>query len=139
MDLKENLIRVLEHNRPDHVPYWTEGGMFQVYHGIVNRALEDGLDSWGVGWELRDPRLGTLAAYPAIRSLDDIKHYQPPDPTAKGLFDEAIKQLDGIDREEHLVFGYNLTRLQLPLLHRFHLYDHCHHLLLQYLYQHAQP
>lgn len=111
MTLKENLIRTLKHDRPDHVPYWHEGGVFQVYHGIVNRASETGLDSWGVGWELKDPKLGTLANEPAIRSLDDIKHYRPPHPSAKGLFDEAIQQLDGIEREEYLVIGYNAFNL----------------------------
>ena len=84
MSIKENLIRAIEHNRPDHVPYYREGGLFQVTHGIVNRPESGGFDSWGAGWGFKDPRLGSYPEKPALDSLDDIKHYRPPDPEAPG-------------------------------------------------------
>ena len=107
MGLKENLIRTLRYDRPDHVPYWGEGVMIHLFHGIVNRSTETGLDSWGVGWELKEEKLGSFASESAIKSVDDIKHYRPPDPIADGLFDQAIEQLDSIDKEKNLVIGYN--------------------------------
>lgn len=85
--------------------------MIHLFHGIKNRSTETGLDSWGVEWELKEKKLGSFASKSAIKSLDDLKHYRPPDPTVHGLFDQAIEQLDGIDKEKCLVIGYNAFNL----------------------------
>ena len=111
MSPKENIIRVITHNRPDHVPYYTEGERIQVTHGLINRPERAGLDDWGVAWGLADPRLGTYPQTPAIKSLDDIKHYKPPDPETKGLFDEAEQQIADTDRENTLVVAWNAANV----------------------------
>ena len=113
MSAKENLIQVLDHGKPDHIPYYGEGGSVMVTHGIVNRPKRrGGLDSWGAGWGYQDdPLIGSYPTTPALSSVDDIAHYRPPDPEAPGLFDEAAKQLEEVDREQNLVTAWNAFNL----------------------------
>ena len=109
---KENLIRVLGHDKPDHVPYAGEEGMVRVTHGIVNRPQGvGGLDSWGAGWGFKDPRIGSYPQVPALKSIDDIKHYRPPDPEAPGLMEGAIEILEKSDREGNLTVAWNAFNL----------------------------
>ena len=111
MSPKENIIRVITHDRPDHVPYYLEGERFQVTHGLKGRPERAGLDDWGVEWGFADERIGTYPKKPALRSLDDIKHFIPPDPEAKGLFDEAQRQIAEIDRENILIVAWNASNV----------------------------
>lgn len=112
MSVKENLVRVINHNCPDHVPYHNEGGLVRVTHGIVNRPQgAGGLDSWGAGWGFKDPRLGSYPQTPAINSPADIRHYKPPDPEAPGLMDAAREILDDADKEQNLTVAWNAFNL----------------------------
>lgn len=91
MTVKENLLRAIAHDAPDHVPYYGEGGIQFVSH---RGALppDDGRDLWGVRWEKRVAEslpypvehpactVGELAslALPDPRALTDA--LPPPDP-----------------------------------------------------------
>jgi uroporphyrinogen decarboxylase len=107
MTIKENVLRTISYNSPDHVPYYHEGGIQLVsFRGA--RPPANGRDMWGVQWRKTEE---DLLSYPVEHPIDDIEKLLSctfPDPHAAGLFDEAGDEADPINR---LVVGCHFTAL----------------------------
>ena len=116
---KENLIRAIRHDRPHHVPYFSEGAMVFVDH-VGRRPPLSGQDEWGVGWTAppaaRVSQTGEcLLGVPTSRVVDHVEALTDlpfPDPAAPGRFGGL---LDGIDPHQQLVVG----RHSLGIFERF--------------------
>jgi uroporphyrinogen decarboxylase len=107
MTIKENVLRTIDHNSPDHVPYFHEGGIQLVsFRGA--RPPANGRDMWGVQWQKTEE---DLLSYPVEHPVDDIEEllsYSFPDAHAAGLFDTVGAEADLINR---LVVGCHFTAL----------------------------
>ncbi len=81
MTVKENLLRAIAHDAPDHVPYYGEGGIqFLSYDGAL--PPDDGRDPWGVRWR---KRVAESLPYPVdhpVRTVADLESLAFPDPRA---------------------------------------------------------
>ncbi len=112
MSEKENLLRAITRNNPDHVPIRRLDGSISGMVRIIykdSRALLSGTDRWGVTWA------GGIAAtsewdaeiqgYPVNHPLHDLAEldtYPFPDPNEPGIMDGLM---DGVDREQVLITG----------------------------------
>ena len=121
---KENLLRAITRNGPDHVPVRRLDGSIPGMVRIIyrdSRALLRGTDRWGVTWA------GGVAAasewdaeiqgYPVDHPLKDLSRleaYPFPDPNEPGIMDGLM---DGVDREQVLVTG----EICFPVQDRAHL------------------
>jgi len=104
MDRKENLIRVITFNHPDHVPWFLtmksddpyDEGAFQrlPYEGAFP-PREGGRDIWGIGWQASDTRL--MLPYPVKHPLADLAaldDYLWPDPDDPRLLEPVKREMD---------------------------------------------
>jgi len=121
---KENLLRAITRNDPDHVPVRRLDGSIPGMVRVIyrdSRALLSGTDRWGVTWA------GGVAAssewdaeiqgYPVnhpLKDLTELETYPFPDPDEPGIMDGL---LDGVDRAQALVTG----EICFPVQDRAHL------------------
>ncbi len=105
---KDNLLRAIRHQKPDHVPYCGEPGLqFVDYRGALAPA-GGGRDLWGVLWE---NEAGTALPYPVrhpVSSLEAVLAYPFPDPHAPDLWQEARRTADTAN---NLVIGRHICAL----------------------------
>ena len=107
MTAKQNLLRTIAHNSPDHVPYYGEGCVqFIDYKGGM--PPEDGVDMWGVRWQKTEEDLRSYPVEHPIKSIKDLLSYPFPDPHQGALFDEVK---DRTDKAKRLVVGRHITAL----------------------------
>lgn len=121
---KENLIRVITHGDPDHVPVRRLDGRVPGMVRVIykdSRALLSGTDRWGVVWAggvaAASEREAEIQGYPVrhpLPSLDRLDKYPFPDPNEPGILDGLW---DGMDRNEALVVG----EICFPVQDRAHL------------------
>jgi uroporphyrinogen decarboxylase len=107
MSAKENLLRAIAHDHPDHVPFGprlnsAEGTQVAFFKGDLPPAT--GLDMWGTRWETTHQDLmGYIAGHPA-HDLGELLRYPFPDPNEPGLFDEVKEKMD---KAHCLVMGHH--------------------------------
>jgi len=121
---KENLLRAITRNDPDHVPVRRLDGSIPGMARLIypnSRALLSGTDRWGGAWA------GGVAAasewdaeiqgYPVNHPLQDLSRletYPFPDPDEPGIMDGLM---EGVDRGQVLVTG----EICFPVQDRAHL------------------
>ncbi len=74
MNGKQNLLRAIQHNKPQWIPNGLESSLF-IHAPLIERPLNTGYDEWGVHWTLdSDPRVGT---YPTRgkQPLSNVKEW----------------------------------------------------------------
>jgi len=104
VDPKENLIRVMTFDHPDHVPWFLsmkpddpyDEGSFQrlPYEGAFP-PQEGGRDMWEIEWQATDPRL--MLPYPVKHPLPDLTaldDYRWPDPDDPRLLEPVKRAMD---------------------------------------------
>lgn len=107
MTEKQNLLRSIAHNSPDHVPYFGEECIqFIDYKGGM--PPEEGVDMWGVRWQKTEEDLLSYPAEHPIKSVVELLSYTFPDPHQGGLLNEAK---DRTDKAKRLVVGRHITAL----------------------------
>jgi len=84
LSAKENLLRALAHEEPEHVPWEGEGALAVVDH-VGRRPPLSGVDAWGVAWaplpaDYRPAAGEPAASYPVGHPVD----------TAAGLLDLPV-------------------------------------------------
>ncbi len=108
MTPKENLLRVIRHDRPAWVPNGMES-VWQLGPPVVERPGQAGLDSWGVRFELKaDAHGGTFPAHEG-HTITDLSTWRQqitiPDVDAMDFSGVAAAAAE-IDRQRHLVSGF---------------------------------
>jgi uroporphyrinogen decarboxylase len=104
MNPKENLIRVINFEQPDHIPWFMtmkqddpfDEGSFQrlPYKGAFPPQA-GGIDIWGIEWQATDTKLNL--PYPIMHPLNDInklEDYKWPDPEDPALMEPVIREMD---------------------------------------------
>ncbi len=106
---KENVLRTVRHQDPQWVPCpMVDGCWSGVSHSLIEAPSGDGIDSWGVKWKAGLERVG--AGLPEIYPIvdpQDVYDYPLPNPDSPELIAPALQQIERIDRERSLVFGFN--------------------------------
>ncbi len=106
---RENLLRALRHENPNHVPYEGEGAWQLVDH-CGRKPPREGVDEWGVTWAplpsgYRTGRDEPLESYPVkyvAERTAQLNLASFPDGRATGLFDGMM---DDIEPEAVLTIG----------------------------------
>jgi uroporphyrinogen decarboxylase len=121
---KENLLRVITRNDPDHVPVRRLDGSIPGMVRVIyrdSRALLNGTDRWGVRWAggvaAANEWDAEIQGYPVnhpLQDLSDPEAYPFPDPDEPGIMDGLM---EGVDREQVLVTG----EICFPVQDRAHL------------------
>jgi uroporphyrinogen decarboxylase len=121
---KENLLRAITRDDPDHVPIRRLDGSIAGMVRIIyrdSRALLSGTDRWGVTWAGGSAATSEwdaeIQGYPVnhpLRDLAGLEAYPFPDPDEPGIIEGLM---EGIDREQVLVTG----EICFPVQDRAHL------------------
>jgi len=107
MTSKENLLRAIGHDSPDHIPYYHEGAIQLLgYRGA--RPPDNGLDMWGVRWRKTKEDLLSYPVDHPVESVRELLSYTFPDPHEAGLFDSPKAEADP---KNSLVVGCHYTAL----------------------------
>jgi len=98
---KENLLRAIRYDRPDHVPYAGEGA-YALVDCPGRRPPRQGPDEWGVTWaplpesyvaSEEEPALSYPAA-PAARSVSELLERPFPSAVAPELYRGLLRSID---------------------------------------------
>lgn len=105
MTVKENYLRALSFNYPEHVPY--EGVMQIVrYAGDMMWFGSSGLDCWGVGWESREPEFMPMAKAHPLTDWDLADTFPIPDPSDFDLHPDGKQLLKDAHRDEVMLVSF---------------------------------
>jgi len=115
MTSKENLLRLLKFQDPDHIPYGLEG-VRTFWHRDARFFFGNGVpgavawtDAWGVDWKLGDVNAEESfhpITFP-LESLDGIERFSFPDPFDHGLFADIQQDIENVDRDKCLLMLSN--------------------------------
>ena len=97
----------IEHQQPCWLPCPTFDGSVMVIHHALTERCDHGKDSWGVPWELKDPRSDSFPVSHPLTSPDEVEDYPLPWADDPRLLDEAKKTASKYDRGEVVLFGDN--------------------------------
>ena len=109
LTVRENLLRAIRHQDPDHIPYYGEGGLQYIdYNGSF--PPEDGRDLWGVRWSKPSdvPDMLPYAVEHPAKDLEALFDWPFPDPADPALYQGVREQ---IDRANNLVVARHLFAL----------------------------
>ena len=78
MTRKENLIRAIRRNDPAWVPYRYDGSLTMLDPAVIARAMDGGLDDWGVNWVPSGTDEGSYPEEKAVLRLADVETFEAP-------------------------------------------------------------
>lgn len=99
---KENLIRAITFDNPDHVPYYGEGGQQGLSYEGAWPPGEGGVDIWDVEWKIKDRTMLPYTVDHPLKNIRDWENYEFPDPHKPGIMSQLKTE---IDKENNLVVG----------------------------------
>lgn len=105
MNPRENYLRVIFRNHPDHIPFPGEPGLAIISSAFVERPILGGFDDWGCLWDYSEVTGSYPSASRKLIKLEEIDNFEFPDPYRPGLFQPFIRKLEEIGKEENLVIG----------------------------------
>jgi uroporphyrinogen decarboxylase len=115
MAQKDNLLRILNRDNPDYIPYGLEGVRVfwhrdaRFFFGNGDPDAIEWTDAWGVDWKLGDAG-AKESFYPVSQPLDCLSRavdYPFPDPCEPGVFDGIRPEILGVDRSRYLLMLSN--------------------------------
>lgn len=112
---KANMLKVLNHDRPDYVPFQLESiipvshrdALFYARNG--DPELSQWTDAWGVDFmipENMNDDSGFPTSHP-LKNLDELDDFSWPDPDDPALFKSISQELEKIDRSQYFLMGLN--------------------------------
>jgi len=105
---KENLLRVIRHDRPEWVPNGMES-VVMLDAPVVERPREAGCDAFGARWSLEQGAEGGTFPTHGGQTIDDLSRWREqitiPDVDAMD-WDAIAARAAEIDRDIHLVSGF---------------------------------
>jgi uroporphyrinogen decarboxylase len=107
MTKKENLIRTIQRNHPEWVPYRYDGSLTFIFPRINSRPREGGTDDWGVQWI---PTHTDEGSYPKERpylKLDQIKTFRAPNLDWEGITSDLKEKVDALSSSDTLCIARN--------------------------------
>lgn len=105
---KENILSAIRWEEPWWLPCpMFDGSVKEVSHGLVEYR-DEGVDDWGVVWELRTPLSPT--GFPVdhpIKDLGDLDRYQPPSLPRSKILEPVLEGVRKVDRHVSLLALYH--------------------------------
>ena len=100
---RENILSAIRWEEPWWLPCpMFDGSVEIVEPGIVDHRTE-GVDDWGIVWELRDPFSDGFPVDHPIKSLEDLDKYQPPSPSRRRILEPVLEAARRVDRRVSLL------------------------------------
>ncbi len=104
---RENFMLALRHEEPYWLPCpMLDGSVVTIHHGLTERC-DHGRDSWGVQWELRDPRSDSFPVTHPVGLPETLEDYPFPSPDEPQITERARNLASKVDRESVVLFGDN--------------------------------
>jgi uroporphyrinogen decarboxylase len=108
---KENMLRVINHDNPEYIPYELESIRAfshrdaRFYGGNGNPGAIAWTDAWGTDWKLGDVN-AVESFHPVsfpLKDLGDLGGFPFPNPSDPELFDDIQPRIMEMDRESELL------------------------------------
>ena len=93
MTQKENLLRTIKRDNAEWVPFRYDGSLTRLEPAIIPRAMEGGLDDWGVNWVPSGTDEGSYPEEKAVLSLADVEMFETPQTDWQNVTAELKKQI----------------------------------------------
>jgi len=108
MTQKENIIRTIKRDNPEWVPYRYGGSLTSLEPAIIPRAMEGGLDDWGVNWVSSGTDEGSYPDEKAVvLSFADVEMFKTPQTDWQNITAELKKQLAEKSQVDTLIIVRN--------------------------------
>ena len=107
MTNRENLLRTIRCDNPRWVPHRYDGSLTLLRAKTIPRALQGGLDDWGVEWIGTDSDEGSYPDGKPILEIDDIETFEPPRTDWAAVSEDMRRQVDAKTNEDTLLIAYN--------------------------------
>lgn len=107
MTNKENLLRAIRRNAPAWVPHRYDGSLTLLRANTVPRALQGGLDDWGVRWIGTNSDEGSYPDGKPVLTIDDVDSLQSPATDWQMVTDDLRRQVAAKASQDTLLIAYN--------------------------------
>jgi uroporphyrinogen decarboxylase len=107
MTNRENLLRTIRRDAPAWVPHRYDSSLTLLRAKTVPRALQGGLDDWGVRWIGTDSDEGSYPDGRPVLILDDINTFRPPRTDWSAVTDDMRHQVAAKSHDDTLLVAYN--------------------------------
>ena len=107
MTRKENILRTINRDSPEWIPYRYDGSLTLIRPNIVVRPVEGGRDDWGVYWVPTNEIEGSCPDGQPVISLEEIDSYQVPATDWDRVTKNLKHQIESLSQTDTLVIAYN--------------------------------
>ena len=107
MTQKENLIRTIKRDYPQWIPYRYDGSLTTLEPAVIPRAIEGGLDDWGVNWMPSGTDEGSYPDEKPALSLADAEQFKAPETDWQNVTEELKKQIAEKSQVDTLIIVRN--------------------------------
>ena len=107
MTHQENLLRTIRRDNPAWVPHRHDGALTLLRPKAVPRALQGGLDDWGVRWIGTDSEEGSYPDGKPVLELDGIETFKPPGTDWEEVRADMRRQVAAKANRDTLLVAYN--------------------------------
>jgi uroporphyrinogen decarboxylase len=107
MTHRENLLRTIRRENPAWIPHRYDGSLTLLHPKTTPRALQGGLDDWGVRWIGTDSDEGSYPDGKTVLALDAIETFEPPRTDWAAVRDDMRRQVAAKANDDTLRIAYN--------------------------------
>jgi uroporphyrinogen decarboxylase len=107
MTHRENLLRAIRRDNPAWIPHRYDGSLTLLRASMIPRALQGGLDDWGVRWIGTDSDEGSYPDGKPVLAIDEVETFIPPQTNWLAVTDDMRRQVAAKASEDTLLVGYN--------------------------------
>ena len=112
MTPKENLLRTLRFQDPEHIPFGLESAVefthrdARFFSGNGDPHADAWTDAWGTGFK-RDANRESYPVFHPLASWRQLETFPFPDPSDPALFADATEKIKTVDRGQHAILFNN--------------------------------
>jgi uroporphyrinogen decarboxylase len=104
---KENILRTIRRDGPAWVPHRYGGALTLLRANTIPRALQGGLDDWGVRWIGTNSDEGSYPDGKPVLGIDEVESFQPPRTDWTAVTEDMRRQVAAKASEDTLLVAYN--------------------------------
>ena len=107
MTNRENLLRTIRRDGPAWAPHRYDGTLTLLKAKTIPRALQGGLDDWGVRWIGTNSEEGSYPDGKPVLTIDAIDSFEPPRTDWSAVTGDMYRQVAARADEDVLPIAYN--------------------------------